>query len=65
MTLMIRPARLLKFAALAAAGPITGPLLAGAVRHRHSAPVLSSLYAWLAVLTWIELPLLAKAMLHL
>lgn len=62
---MIRRAMLAKFFAYAAAGPITGPLLAGAVRHRHSAPILSSLYAWLAVLTWIELPLIAKAMLHL
>lgn len=53
--------RLRRLAFYAALGPITGPLVAGALRHWRLRPVLSALYAWAAVLWLAEsLPLLAR-----
>lgn len=52
-------------AAYIAAGPITGPLLAGIKRHWRTAPCLATLYALAVVLTWIDLPLIAHALLRI
>jgi hypothetical protein len=61
---MIRRARVFKLLAYAVAGPITGPLAAGVVRHFRKDPWLSALYVWALVLTWIDLPLIAHALLR-
>ena len=47
--------RFAKFTAYAALGPITGPLVAGVVRHRKDAPVLAALYAIAIPATWVGL----------
>jgi hypothetical protein len=52
--------KLLKFAAYASLGPITGPCVAGMVRHREKDPVLSAMYGVLLVITWLELPILCS-----
>jgi len=48
----------LKFAAYASLGPITGPCVAGIIRHRKNDPVLSVMYGVLLVLIWVQLPAL-------
>jgi hypothetical protein len=48
-------ARLAKWTGYAALGPITGPLVAGFVRHRKSAPLLAALYAVAIPSVWLGL----------
>jgi hypothetical protein len=54
----------LRFIAFAALGPVTGPLLAGVLRHRRSAPALAALYALALALWWGVLPAIGAALLH-
>ncbi|MGN6422682.1 MAG: hypothetical protein ACTHLA_05155 [Asticcacaulis sp.] len=45
-----------KYAAYASLGPITGPCVAGIVRHREKDPILAGMYGVLLVLIWVQLP---------
>jgi hypothetical protein len=47
-----------KYAAYASLGPITGPCVAGMIRHRRNDPILAGMYGVLLVLIWVQLPVL-------
>ena len=53
-----------KYAAYASLGPITGPCVAGIIRHRKNDPVLAVMYGVLLVLIWAQLPALLAWTLH-
>jgi hypothetical protein len=55
----------LTFAGYAALGPITGPCVAGIIRHRKAAPLLAGLYALLLVVAWFDLAMLGPYLLTL
>lgn len=55
--------RVARLAAYAACGPITGPLVAGVVRHWRTAPVLAVLYAVAIPSAWFLLTVTAAAVL--
>lgn len=50
---------IIKWSAIAAAGPITGPLLAGVIRNFRSAPILAGLYAVAWGLIYLDLLMIA------
>lgn len=54
-TLRPMSTRIAKWAAYAALGPITGPLVAGYLRNRKSAPLLSGLYLVAIPTVWLGL----------
>ena len=51
--------RRLRLAGYLAAGPITGPLIAGFVRHQRKEPLLAALYLAAIPSAWVLLTLTA------